>query len=207
MTVKIQKYLTTQQAIEIDPKAPLYVINISEESDLTDNMAGDVYLSARSDGDIIPIKVSKTWLPVEVTAMAPREAVLKSRHFLNAVNNGLIKIITAEYAEQLSNSKGAEEERQRLEALGARMRAATSNRRVVPEKEAATMLDTSSAETRDVSIQFKTKVSSMNEMSEKEALVELRGMRRLSEDKALYMIENLTSHPRIVRWLKDKLED
>lgn len=201
---KIQKYLTIQQAIEQDPKSPLYLLNISEESELTDYMAGDVYLSARSDGDIIPIKVPKTWLPVEVTTMAPRDAILKSRFFMNAVNNGLVKIITREYAEELTGSEGADDERARMAAMDARMRAATSNRKVVPEK--GKTLDTSEAETTELPIQFRVKVTAMNEMSEKEAMVELRGMRRLSEDRARYMIENLT-HKRIVAWLKDKLEN
>ena len=203
------KYLTVQQAIEQDPKAPLFLINVSEESDLTDNLGGDVFLSARQDGDIIPIKVPKTWLPTEVTTLAPRDAILKSRFFLMAVNNSIVKIITKEYAEQLSNATGAEEERQRLHALDARMRAAASSHRVIPEKENEAkekQLDTSEAEPVDVPVQFKAKVTAMNEMSEKEAVVELRQMRRLNESRAVYLMEN-TKHARIKHWLKERLED
>lgn len=203
MTTK--RYLTIHEAINDDPKAPLWLQNIADESQATDFLGADVLLTARSDGDIIPIDIPKTWLPHEVTNKVPREALLKSRYFLSAVNENLIRIITPEYAEELNRKKGAEEERERLRARDELRRAATSNRRN-EEHAPAREKQISTEGLEEVPVQFKALVNKMNNMSLTEAVNELRARRSLPISQLEYLMEH-TKHEKISKWIKKQLED
>lgn len=202
---KEQRYLTINEAISQDPKAPLWLINVADESQVTDFLGADVLLTARSEGDVIPIDIPKTWLPHEVTNKAPREAILKSRYFLDAVREGLVRIITAEYAAELETKKGADEERERLKAREDQRLAATSNRRN-EDMNAPKEKTISTEDIEEVPIQFKALVNKMNMMKLSEAVNELRSRRRLPISQLEYLRDN-TKHKKIAEWITKQLED
>lgn len=206
-----KKYLTTQEAIEQDAKSPLFVLNVADESDVTEYLGADLQLSARADGEIIPIKIPKTWLATELTTMAPREAILRARTFLSAVNSGMVKIVTREYAESLNNSAAADGERARLEGIENRQRAAASNRQVVPpqQKERGGRDAGVSMENIDIDempTHFTAWVQRLNEMTQEQVIASLRERRSLTDAEIDYMIENLSNHPRVVAWLRRQLQ-
>lgn len=203
MTAK-QRYLTIQEAIQKDPKDPLWVQNVADESQVTDFLGADILLTAKSDGDIIPIDIPKTWLPHEITNRAPREAILKSRYFLSAVNDNLVRIITPEYAEELMNKKGVEEERDRLRARDEQRRSATSNRRNEDLNPKERQISTEGLE--EVPVQFRALVNKMNTMTLTEAVNELRARRSLPISQLEYLMEN-TKHEKISKWIAKQLED
>lgn len=82
-----------------------------------------------TDGLVIPY----TWLPIDVNTMVPRQQLLQSRQFRRAVNDGLIKIISNEDAENLLRQSGAAEEQDRLDSEDDRVAEATAQRSIKAE--------------------------------------------------------------------------
>lgn len=198
------------QALKTDD---LWVINTSES--INDSGKGDVIFTVPVGDQLVSLMVQKTWLPRNLANQAPRESVIRSVHFLRAVQVGAIKIITNEYALKLLASDGAAEEEEELRAKEALIRTATRAKGVVTEEVVnldqdanSRSIDMADMNSGDLPTSFKLFATRLNEMTdEKKVVNELRSHGVLSAVKAKYLIANLTSHPRIVKFLKGQLAD
>ena len=78
--------------------------------------------SATVHGERETIVIPQSFLPVDLTEYASIRDLLECRAFLKSVREGLITIIDEESADELFNSEGAAEERQRLAEKQQRLR-------------------------------------------------------------------------------------
>jgi hypothetical protein len=110
--------IVTIEELEADEKqsAPIWALNSSAESRI--RTAGEVHIGIpKTNGTKVDsLYLERTWLPVNLTEQIPREQLLKSSEFRNAIRAKLIKLITPEYAQLLNDQEGAQEERDRIEA-------------------------------------------------------------------------------------------
>lgn len=60
------------------------------------------------------IRVPVTWMPVELTAQAPKSQLLDSSDFRKAVRSGYLTLISSEDAQKMRERPGAQQELQRL---------------------------------------------------------------------------------------------
>ncbi len=201
----IQKNLTLQEAVRGSEKDPLWVVNCSEGSEKTDYTGGDVYLSVKTDGDLIPIPIPRSWLPFNITDHAPRGPILRSQGFMKAMNNGLLQIITEDYANQLNNLPSAQEERDRL-ANNARKITEFINESRKKGRSDQKTVNTASMDDLDDGIpdNFKAQVVSMNTMSFEDVKQRIRLLGSMPLVRVEYLIKNL-QHKRIVDHLKKQL--
>lgn len=68
-----------------------------------------------SDGSTSPLTIPATWIPIEVTAYASKQALLSSEAFRRNVGNRLLYLISREEADRLLESPEALEEQNRLD--------------------------------------------------------------------------------------------
>lgn len=118
--------LSTQDLIDI-PRGPLFVLNTASQIAVG---GGDVFVTiVRQDGASAPIRIPMTFLAVDVTVSAPRRAILRSSHFLDAIAKGVLTAITPEDAAHINSSPDARAEYARLQEREASVRAALAARR------------------------------------------------------------------------------
>jgi hypothetical protein len=205
-----KKYISISQAQEMKASS-LWVVNTSEQ--VNDSGKGDVVFTVPVGDQLVSILVQKTWLPRNLANQAPRKAILEGVNFLRAVQIGAIKLITEEYATKLLDSEDADAEEQELRAKEAVIRTATKAKGVTIEevvdldKEASVRSVDMADIGNDVPASFKVFATRLNEMEEKKAVNELRSHGTLNEQKAKYLIANLTNHPKITAFLKKQLAD
>lgn len=75
-----------------------------------------------ADTVIVPV----TWIPVELTALVSKEQLMAASAFRRAISNGLIALITPEYAEYLMQDDMAKHEADRMRGENIKFRASVS---------------------------------------------------------------------------------
>ena len=91
---------------------PLFILNTSDLRHILEKPQprGDLIIPLKSEGDEIIIKIPNTWIPIDVTTFAPRNAILNSPHFRRQLESGRIRAISAEAAKRIMQEPGAVEE-------------------------------------------------------------------------------------------------
>ena len=89
-----------------DDSDPIWVVNTST-SKVKDQRRGQAVINIKDNS---PLTIPNTFLPIAVTNSHTRQDILKSQHFLKAVDKKLITLVTEEYALKILNSKYASEE-------------------------------------------------------------------------------------------------
>lgn len=120
--------LTIQEAKRDKEATSLWVLNTAATFGGLIN-GGVVYVSVnRKDGDPVILDVPNTWLPFDLAERAPREEIMASTKFLQAVTSGLLSIISEEAALVMLEDPNAEAERSRLNQQREVVKAATASR-------------------------------------------------------------------------------
>ena len=208
----MKKYLTVSELEQGDPRAPIWAVNSAAESDA--GQSGEIHIGIpKMNGTKIdPLFLPQTWLPQELTSQIPRAQLLAASEFRNAVNTGLIQLITSEYADQLRQDDGADDERTRLADRKREIKTAIAARTIT--QSGAEILNTSgfdnSEEKQEVKAEslddvFLTFVSSLGNKSDIEILNALRSRGKLSRREARHLIKTLVDKPKTVGFLKQKL--
>lgn len=120
---------------EKNPKStrPIWGINIASESDV--GMVGEILIAIRNQsGSYDRLLVPQTWLPQELTRVVGRKRLLESTEFRNAVDKGLIGLITVEDAEKLLRQDGAAEEQEKIRERARQIRKAGQARTLADSK-------------------------------------------------------------------------
>lgn len=223
--------LTLQDLRRLDPKSdPIWVLNTSNN---TGNHRGDVFVAVRqTDGRTDVVEIPDSWLPFDMTQKATFESVMRSSHFMEAINSGVITAISAEYAEDLQARDTAIIERRRLKAREQAVQAATQanglgkNVTITSEDDDApsseqTLLDQVNNRSRaaisvadidspdmdpypKVTASFRSWVEKNNALSVEAAINDLKVRGKVSADEAEYYVDH-TSHDRIRTYLKARM--
>jgi hypothetical protein len=188
MKLKSTKTLTIDQLRAQGANAPIWALNGTNE--LLGQM-GELHLSvpkqngARTD----PLVLFATWLPANLTNQIPRQQLLDSAEFLNAVNNGSIVLITPEFAQQLMTEDGAIEEQERVTCMRNVAKNALAGRLQSKDNVSVEGLPSSGAQDEDegeetgVSVAFQALAESIRDKNDVSALNVLRNRSLTSQEK------------------------
>jgi len=218
--------MTVQELVD-QRKGPIWVLNTSHQAEA--GLGGDVFVTISVNNQNRPMKVPRTWIPVELTKLFPRKFLLDSPNFLEALSKGLITAIPDEYARKLIADPGYKDEERRLAEIEAAIREASQIKGVgrnvtvssgdAPEEEptgvtsvkrknvsvVAIGADDEEDDKSTVSARFVGWVNKLNSMEdEKAARNEIRIRGELEEEEAHYLYEN-TIYPKIKRSLAKTL--
>ena len=93
----------------LDDNKPIYVLNNS-------NPRGILVISLvhPTTGNVTPIKIPVTWVPICVTDHVPPEQLRDSLDFRGYLRKGIIKLVDPDKAEKILASKEAKEELERI---------------------------------------------------------------------------------------------
>ncbi len=122
--------LSISEVEQGDLNQPIWALNGSADSSV--GQKGDVVVGVPklNGSKVDALKLPQTWLPVCLTDQIPRAQLLASSEFRTAVGRKLIRLIPEEYAKQLKEQDGAEEEQDRLDAFEREIRQATATRAI-----------------------------------------------------------------------------
>jgi hypothetical protein len=119
-----------------NPKStkPIWGLNTAAESEI--QMVGEILVSVpgRNGGEPDRLLMPKTWLPQNMTRIISRQRLLQAVEFRQAVDKGLISLISAEDAERLLRQDGADEEQERLRQRARDIRQAGAARTLADSK-------------------------------------------------------------------------
>lgn len=186
------KTLTIDQLRQQTANEPIWALNGTNE--LLGQM-GELHLSvpkangARTD----PLVLFATWLPTNLTNQIPRQQLLDSAEFLNAVNNGSIKLITAAFAAQLAAQDGADEEQERVNTMRNVAKRSLAGKALKDNVEVVNLPDSGADSDGDdgvespVSVAFRAWASSLKEKADVPALNSLRN-RTLAKPEIKYLV-------------------
>lgn len=122
-------FLVNPTWLVTQPVTQVFLINTSR--DVTDR-GGDIVISVtRTDGSSKPVELPLSFLPVDATSFVPFKELLEAPKFLDAYRNGLVKIVTKEYADALFADPRANAELARMRQRKESVRQAMSNNSVL----------------------------------------------------------------------------
>lgn len=113
---------------------PIWGINTASESEI--GAIGEILIQIRgvNGGPADKLLIPQTWLPQELTRVVGRRRLLECTEFRNAVDKGLIGLITIEDAEKLLRQDGAAEEQEKLREKSRQVRKAGQARTLADSK-------------------------------------------------------------------------
>lgn len=113
---------------------PIWGINTAAESDL--GMVGEILITVPSANGGQPdrLLIQPTWLPQELTRVIQRRRLLAAVEFRQAVERGLIGLVSAEEAQRLLRQDGAAEEQEKIRERAREIRKAGSARTLADSK-------------------------------------------------------------------------
>jgi hypothetical protein len=113
---------------------PIWGINTAAESEL--GQVGEVLITVpnANGGQPDRLLIQPTWLPQELTRVIQRKRLLESVEFRQAVERGLIGLISREEAERLLRQDGAAEEQEKIRERARQVRQAGSARTLADSK-------------------------------------------------------------------------
>lgn len=223
------RVLSTQDLID-SGKGAIYVLNTTGSlQGVGVARGGDVYITVQVGQASRTLNIPRTWIPIEITASLPRDAVLNSLYFLEAVGKGLVTPINADDALTILSKPDAQSELRRLrerensireatksKGIGRNVTVASSNgddedtpeERPVQRKNVSVVSlagdDTDTEATVSASFQaFVMKLNGMATSKEARNAIKVRGG-ELSEEEARYMLENI-KHEKIQASLRRAL--
>lgn len=113
-----QNFLTVAQAEKDKSSSSLWVLNNSGNQGSL-KQKGVINISIpEGNGQVNTIRVPITFIPIDLTTQATKNAVLSNPQFRRLVQGGLLRILSADHAEELLQSPDAQEEQRRIFSLG-----------------------------------------------------------------------------------------
>lgn len=102
----------TLSELEQHDKGVVYVLNAT-----TGDLNGQILISVpkKNGNGSDMVRVPKTFIPIDLTAQVTRSQLMESSEFRKTVTNGLVKLVTPEYATLLLSSDQGKEEKRRIE--------------------------------------------------------------------------------------------
>ena len=197
-------------------KDPIWVLNGSANSKA--GMAGEVHVGIpkRNGSKVDDLFLPMTWLPIRITDQIPRAQLLESSEFRNAVNSGLLQLITQQKAETIMREDGAVDEKERLSERAKEIQSATAARsikdsgaEVVSVQELAdnnrTQMDEERRDPNALDAGFVMFVNAIKDSTDVEALNRIRGRGNFTRPEISHMVKELKGKEKVVAFLKKAL--
>jgi len=197
---------------------PLYILNTSDLRHILEKPQprGDILIPLKSEGDEIVIKIPNTWIPIDVTTFAPRNAILNSPHFRRQLESGRIRAITAAAAEKIMKEPGATEEA-RLHILNTsgiyNEGTLTDNARRTPDPVLSDSIKNRVLAAGDPMEKAQVPVVNLVNRDGITSAEMLNGLRNIEEtltrDDLHYIIStvNASTHEPVVKWATERAEE
>jgi len=205
--------MTIAQLKAEDQSLPIWALNGSAMSAV--GQAGDVHVPIpKINGTKVDaLYLPQTFLPQCITDQIPRDQLLGSSEFLNAVNSLLVIPVTAAYAQLIMSRAGAKEETERLAAQKRHVREATAARTI--QQGGAEIYSTSEiadAQERAVEstpktlpVSFTMYAQSLTTKTDIEAMNSLRSRGVVRRAEVKHLIRVLHDKPKTLAMLQAKL--
>lgn len=207
----MKKYLTVSEIEQGEVNTPIWAINGSAQSEV--GMAGEVHVGIPklSGAKIDPMTLPQTWLAQCLTDQIPRAQLLASSEFRNAVNSGLVVLVTPAYAETINTQEGAAEEQEALTQRKRQIKEATAARSITQSGteilNSAEIIDGKTQEEKaaELSDAFLTFAVSLTTKADIEIINALRSRAKMTRREVKHLITALVDKPKTVQFLKEKL--
>lgn len=223
----------TMSELEQTDKGAVWVLNSALRSEY--EIEGEILVNVpSSQGRPDLVKIPQSWLPFEMTSKFPKSRILDSVEFRSAVGKGLITVISEADAHAMLRQEGAKEERARLKAQDAHIKAAGSVRSIadanvsitnpnelnrtngVPvethggadQPSLARQIAASNGQALDengLKPNFVTFFNKMKLQQDMDALNSYRNKGRFSRRELRWMRDNLPAHPKTIKVIKSRL--
>jgi hypothetical protein len=197
-------------------KDPIWVLNASANS--AARQAGEVHIGIpkKNGTKVDDLYLPMTWLPIRITDQIPRAQLMESSEFRNAVNNGLMQLISSDKAMAILAEDGAQEERERLSERARQIRDATAARtikdsgaEVVSVQELAdanrTQMGDEERDPNALDPSFIMFVNAIKDTADTEALNRIRGRGTFTRPEIAHMVKELKGKEKVVAFLKKAL--
>lgn len=197
-------------------RAPIWAVNGSASSEV--GAPGEIHVGIPKPGGgtkVDDLYLPQSWLPVCLTDFIPRRQLLDASEFRNAVNSGLVILISEEYAKVLKSQEGADEEAARLKERSRQIKDSTAARGIQQNSAADVMsideltnvnsgatVHGEKEEVNPLSAGFTMFVTSLGTKSEIEALNLIRGRGQFTKQEIRHMLTELKHKDKVVAFLK-----
>jgi hypothetical protein len=219
---RIKKY-TTIEELENSTIGPIYVLN--ETAGETEGRIIINIPKTNGNGNDL-LRIAKTFIPIDVSMQVQRMQVLGSSEFRKAVNKGLIKLVSKEYAQLLLDQPDAKEEAKRVIADENKAKAILQKAGVVQEKEDDE--DDGYIDTADIKSDLrkksdKKKTESKAKPSPKvetiaitaknngskgvEIVAKLKNVRTMTTADLSFLSKEFSEKPVVIKYLRTRLEE
>lgn len=200
---------------EGNEKDPIWVLNGSATSAARRAAEVHVGIPKLSGTKVDDLFLPQTWLPIRITDQIPRRQLLEASEFRDAVNAGLLTLISKEKALAIMAEDGAQEERERLSDRAKEIRDTTAARsiqdsgaEIVSTQELADKQASAEQESRDPNALdpgFTMFVTAIEQLDDIEALNRIRGRSAFTRPEVLHMLKALKSKEKVCKFLKASL--
>lgn len=213
------KVITITDLERGNPKDPIWVLNTSAASEAEQSGEIHIGIPKQNGSKIDPLFIPQTWLPQELTLQIPRNQLLESSEFRQAINKQLLTLIDEASAQEILSQEGAEEEQSRLRELRRHIRAAGAAKTLTTSSTEITMLTGTEKETvanpgaaeaaSDVAPTltpgFTMFAERLRDMDDVNALNAIRSRRRFSRKELQHLKSNLPDKPKTQAAIKAQL--
>jgi hypothetical protein len=209
----MSKFVTISSLEQGEQTQPIWALNGSAESEA--NQPGEVHVGIpKVNGTKVDdLYLPQTWLPICLTDQIPRAQLLASSEFRNAVNNRLVILISTEFADEISQQDGVDEERVRLQDLTRAVKDATQSRSI--SQSGAEIISTNdlSEASRDqgeaadpdaLSASFVMFANTLTDKTDIEALNLIRGRGKFTGKELNHLVTKLVDKPKTVAFIREK---
>ena len=210
----MSKYVNIAFLEKADPQDPVWALNGSSESELAQPGEVHVGIPKINGSKVDDLHLPQSWLPVCLTDQIPRPQLLASSEFRTAVTNRLVVLITAEFAEEISEQEGAEEERERLLELRRTVREATASRTIADS--GAEVISTSeitdrqteinAAKSDELDASFVLFANNLHSKSDIECLNLIRGRGKFSGRELKHLLKELKDKPKTIEFISSRMK-
>ena len=102
----IQQQGVVQKIINDKENSSFFVLNNTDRptQGRSTKQAGTLLISVKVEGDARIVRIPVSWVPIDVSAQAPKEYIGKSAEFLRALSLGTIMVLTHAEAHKIINA-------------------------------------------------------------------------------------------------------
>ena len=209
----MSKYLTISALEQGEQSKPIWALNGSAESEV--GQPGEVHVGIPkiNGSKIDDLHLPQTWLPTNLTDQIPRNQLLASSEFRNAVNNRVITLISEDFAADILAQDGVEEERDRLMDMKRAVREATAARSI--QQSGADVISTSELrdaaegitqqqDPNELAPGFLMFVQNLESKSDIESLNLIRARQKFTGRELDHLLSQLHDKPKTIAFIRER---
>lgn len=206
------KYISVSDLEQGDQTQPIWALNGSADSEV--GQPGEVHVGIPkiNGSKIDDLHLPQTWLPTNLTDQIPRNQLLASSEFRNAVNNRVITLISPEFAKEILSQEGVAEERDRLMDMKRAVREATAARSI--QQSGADVISTSElteaaveasqADPNELAPGFLMFAATLESKGDIEALNLIRARQKFTGRELDHLLSQLHDKPKTQAFIKER---